>query len=496
MNLQVIIKWIREHPLVVVFYLIATTFFIYQHISHYAWDFEAYVLNANYWFSHGTYFEPMRPPLVPLLLGLLIIFGEKTSEMVFIFLVSTFFFITSLLIARELKVNETIWYALSLSTFTLVYGLAQGTELLSLALVQLTIVLIMREKAHSGITLGLAILTRYASLPLGLILLANRKPKNIIKSIILFLLTILPWLIYSYLTWGNIFTSIADGYASNILYRNYTYQPSDLIHIFNVALLLIPFAILGILNGIRTIMQKNIPSKITILIIFVGIATVYTYLTTPIKIERYLFLLVLPITLASISGLELLTKKFRTQKVAKIISSVIFIASLIIALILLHNVSPTKEEYTQAVSTIKSLGIENCSIGSNGWVVLNYLGISATPAPKETLITKEFDEGKQFVFLKNILEPNYIKNETFLDLLEPKYRTSTLIVLGKDTCQKPEPYDKTYVENTRADILEIHRYNINTNPCFILFHRVRLAEKTCNLINYGNFSSDSNTLID
>ncbi|MBS3149861.1 hypothetical protein J4455_04190 [Candidatus Woesearchaeota archaeon] len=36
------------------------------------------------------------------------------------------------------------------------------------------------------------------------------------------------------------------------------------------------------------------------------------------------------------------------------------------------------------------------------------------------------------------------------------------------------------------------KYKININPCFIMFENISLLEKSCNLINHGNFILDSN----
>ncbi len=63
----------NKHTLIYMFvlFIISTSYFLYQNINNYSWDFVSYLLNYEYLFQEGNYFEILRPPMMPFLLGVL-----------------------------------------------------------------------------------------------------------------------------------------------------------------------------------------------------------------------------------------------------------------------------------------------------------------------------------------------------------------------------------------------------------------------------------------
>ena len=96
----------KENLLIVFVFVSSTSFFIYQHSTGISWDFSVYVLNAKYIFSDGKYFEWLRPPLIPVFLGLFSLFGWKASEYLFIIFTSGLFLFSSIKLSKKLNLPK------------------------------------------------------------------------------------------------------------------------------------------------------------------------------------------------------------------------------------------------------------------------------------------------------------------------------------------------------------------------------------------------------
>ena len=137
-------NWILENKYLLFVFLITTIFFIVHRFLIYSWDYSVYVLNAKHFFNKGFYFEILRPPLVPTIIGFLgNVFGYFLADILFIILVSFLFFSATYLLTKELKINTLLFYVLLLTPTTLAYGLFAGTELLFLALILFAIYLLI-----------------------------------------------------------------------------------------------------------------------------------------------------------------------------------------------------------------------------------------------------------------------------------------------------------------------------------------------------------------
>jgi hypothetical protein len=502
-------KFLKENKLFLIFFLISTIFFIYQHNINLSWDFNTYILNGQYWFSDGTYFEPFRPPLMPFLLGLFSIFGWKISEFIFIFFASALFAYSSFRLSKSLKFNPLLFYAISLNPFLLFTGLINGTELLSLAFLELCIAFIIENKSSSGIFLGLSALSRYTGFALFPILFFQSKIKKIIKSIIFFTILISPWFIYNYYKFGNFFTSIADQYANNILYRGYLYQPIDFSILLEVQNILLPFFIIGLMivfykifKQIKNSKNFNLKSffssilklKTDIIMIFLIIYSIYSFIKLPIKNPRYLFNILLPTFYFSYIGLSFLIKKIKNNKKSFILASItVFIAGLLILSIQFPEKEyEPSEKYYPAINKIKELNLSNCLIISNSWVMLNYLGLHSEPIMRFELLEKDLLQGKKAIIFKEKSDIDFNQKEHLIEEKYIIYDSKNFMILSSEKCKIPRKFEESYLEQLDKVFFEMHNYNINYNPCFILFMNNSLAEKTCNLINFKGFKKDLN----
>ncbi|MCA9485758.1 MAG: hypothetical protein KC506_02855, partial [Nanoarchaeota archaeon] len=182
--------------IIIITFLIATTFFLLQHHWDLDWDFSSYVINANYHFHGGDYVEIYRAPLASLILGPLLFLG-KTGEFFYVVLVSVLFLISNLHLGKTLHSKyfkkfrlterefQIIFYLLSLNGFTIYFGTLVGTELLSLAFFELFLSFLLREK-YSGQFLALAVLTRYNFLIFAPLMFLNKNIKKILINFALF----------------------------------------------------------------------------------------------------------------------------------------------------------------------------------------------------------------------------------------------------------------------------------------------------------------------
>jgi len=486
----------KNKPLLVIF-LLSTSFFAWQH-QFISWDFASYASNADYWQgdiyrigsesdSAGFYYEISRPPLVPVILYLLGIF--PLSEYIFIILASLLFLYSSVRFADCVKIRREFFYIFSLSPVALFYGMLNGTELLSLALLELFLVYLLEKKPQAGMFLGLAFLTRYNFLIFFPLIFSNRYPKKIAATIALFLIPMIPWLAFNFITTGNMLTSLADSFALNFKYRYYFTQPSSILHILTALSFLLPLFLLGLWQAFRKwnfkpAMKFLCSEKAKLLLIVVIALSLYQYLTTPSKELRYLFPLVLPVAYFSAKGIETFRKKAAIIAIILVALNLTLFASM-------NTGYETRERYQDAINILKSNQIENCRVLSNAWPIMNYIGQPSEPFPRKELLGKAIEEGNIVILFPSMGEPEWMQDRDFIREFPAVYESSELIVLGTGECNPPMRYEHNYMALLHEKIRNVYNVSINTNPCFVMF-RGGVLENTCNFANGKGFVLDEN----
>ncbi|MBI4158642.1 DUF2029 domain-containing protein [Candidatus Woesearchaeota archaeon] len=473
-----------KNKFIIFLFLISTSFFIYQHSANFSWDFASYALNAQYWLGQGSYYEHYRPPLMPLIISVLSIFSWSVAGYLFITLVSLLFFYTSIKLADSLKINKELFYLFSLSPLVLLHGLINGTELLSLSLLELFLISSIKEKPYAGLFLGLAALTRYNFIIFIILIFINKDVKRIIKNSIFFILPFIPWFIYNYYKTKNFFTSFADLYAIGFKFREYISIQISLLDLIWLSGSLILLSIIGIILYIKNWRNKN-----SALILLIGILTLYQFYTTPLKVIRYLFPLALPLAYFSVVGMQSIRNKSQKLFLACLIIILLSYSSIMSSL----SIGNSEEIYKNAISKLDELNIKHCKVSSNEWVMLNYLGKTTEIFPRKELLQKRIYEGNFIILFYKTPEPEWTRNKEFIKQFPVLYESTDFVILGKKGKCNPEgKVDKTYVELTSREVNEIYNYTINTNPCFTLFDKNSFVEKTCNFINFKGFKEDEN----
>ncbi len=438
-------KILKNNKVYIALFIASTSFFIYQHmINQQLWDFYAYLMNGKFWFHHGYYFELLRPPLAPLIIGLL--GANLFAEYAYVVIISALFALSTYLLAKELKINEVIFYALLLNTSTLLFGLAEGTELLSMALIEVSILMILKDDFKSGIFLGLASLTRYTNLISTVIMFFHKDWKKIGLGLLIFLLTLTPWLLYNKLAFGNYFASMADSYALNVFSRKDISQPPKLFDFIVIGnILWVTF-----LMGLREF-KFNRKDGIMLTLMFL---TIISYLLTPLKTARYLFLVILPLAYFS-----------SKIKISNNQAIVIFIVMLLVAFIS----QPRASKLNSTIYEIKELNLSHCELESNVWVLLNYYGFPTEPPVHGYEAQKEVEKGKILIEYKNIDE--------FANVTPLLYSNERYIIGGYKNCTKQKtPIIFSYIKQLNYDY-KLVGYNENYSYCDIFFPRI------CKLVN-------------
>lgn len=505
-------NWILKNKVLIIIFLLTVIFFIAQRLIVYSWDYTVYLLNAKHLFNNGFYFEILRPPLVPFILGIFgTIFGYTFFlDILYILIVSALFLVGVYLLTKELKINTIIVYSMMFTPFVVSYALFTGTELLFLALLLIAIYFIIKNSFWAGLFLGLSALTRYTGIVFVAFIFFIKGWKNKILAFCLYLLSFLPWFIFNKIRFGNFFASIADQYYQNIIYRLDIIQPAKIVHfltqfstvlsiLFCVVVVYFLFNLLRKKANFRFFKQITKPQKKALLIIFIiGLYTVYSYLTTPIKDARYLFLLVLPIValyylfFANFYSSLKLKQRNRLKKAIVFIFLIIFLINLYFPYAQLEKSRyATKEFYNETKEILESYDLSDCLIVSNYWVFLNGVGLKSIPLESNGSNYFWIDESViviyKFDYDKNVLNNSFRQT----DIL---YEDDSQIIIGQN-CKKDFSSNighKSFLQQIDELAQKNYGYSINTNPCMVIFNNHPIFEKFCNFINFNGFKIDEN----
>ncbi len=370
--------------------IIFIIFWIYQHTTGFSWDFIVYKLNLNYFLTGKGYFEVGRPPLPSLLL----IFGDY-FYIIFVSLLGYFAFKK---FAEKYKLNFTSFYFAIHTPFVILTAFSIGTEYLSLVLLTLFIVYI--KKPISGFLAGLLTLTHYSNLVFLPLLIFSKK-----QAIPLFILTIMPWLLFNYSIYQNPFYSFIDQYTKNIQMRQW--HPLNSIH----PLIITPYFPLAIIS---------IFLNFNFLMFLVFILRIIAYVKIPFKIIRYLYPIVLPVSYFSVKLLK---------------RPVFYLSFLLFPFFFFPLEDP--QPYIDAVSKINS----SCMVLSNAWPFINYLGVNAGPEPRLSVQDYYLNKGYIILHFKFINEPNYDSSGRPVI-----FENSQYFILSTNKCYPSYYYNKSYLE--------------------------------------------------
>ena len=437
-------------------WIFALASFLLGHFLYVGWDFSAYVLNAQYFFGEGSFFEIYRPPLMSVLLGTFSFLGWKAAEYMYIILIACLFFYSSVRLARSTQLDVFLYSLFSLNAFVLLFGLVEGTELLALALLQLFLALVLEEKWYAGFFLGLACLTRYPLVIFFSLLIFHKQWKNWIFGAGSFILAFIPWFVYNHIYYGNIFYSIADSYALNILYRDYLFGHFTWSYLLFAGNILLPFAFLGIL---LFVLKKDFSRRNMLLFTFF-LVLLYSLSTQKVDVLRYYIPLTIPFAFFSVS----IFQSFTSQRKKMFLTTIVLCSLFFLGYGFLHY---QQEHFETVAQEIKNY-TNDCALKSNIWVPLSYYGALSAPFPQEKMLPYYIEQGYYVLFFYSAREPEYMLNESYL-LQFPVVVTREEYILLGEGCLAQELVTKSYVERLNVYLFQIHNYTVSEDPCEILF---------------------------
>ncbi|MGC8669667.1 MAG: hypothetical protein ACP5TL_00755 [Candidatus Micrarchaeia archaeon] len=378
------------------------------------WDLMAHYINARSFanpafyaclFNKGCvlatqnsafYFEYFRAPLSSTFLLIFELVANKLAIPLYIGFVFMLFIISVYILAKEMKLDMLISISVFVAPFMILFTLlSNSTEMLSLSFALLGTALLTRKSPWSGLFFGLASLSKYVmliSLPMVLLLY---KPKKIAIAIALFILPIIPWLIFNQLVFGN--------YLFSYLESLHIVSSSIFTHGINLGSLLFVCAnsiIFGTV-AIIYILKKRIKisgfskkfhgyikdqnAKISVVFLLLSIVS-YVFIAynrdtfTQIRFGYLLhgaLALFMVLLLSNISRV----KKYTTMPFFIGIASIIIILANIFTIASIYNYGPSlsiwNPVFGNAVKELSILGYGNCNVVSNDWIYLLYLNAHA-----------------------------------------------------------------------------------------------------------------------
>ncbi len=449
---------VNENRLISFLFVFSTLFFLFQHTTGISWDFASYVLNAKYLFGDGFYFELLRPPLMPVLLGIFSVFGWVASEYMYIIFVSSLYLFSCVRVSKTLGIDKRLFYAISLNPFVLVYGLSVGTELLSLALLQLFVhYLLKKDGMKSGLSLGMCSLVRYTNLVFAPLIIFSKNLKVIIIFSITMAITFVPWLVYNHLNYGHPLMSMLDSFILTVTTRADIIAPFEMFHLFVAGNYLIPLFLFGLFLKIR---KRSFERKDWLMVLIIAVALV-SYYRIPVKHPRFLFNLILPMAYFSSFALS----RYRIRPLFAALSAVVMGSFL---LFFMATSNATIPEISLPNPSVYSVYDGECMLSTNRWVYFNYLGIPAAPNPRKSRVSEYVERGYRIIIF-NDQEPDYARNISFLRGFPVIGEGDNYVMIGdENVCMEPYVINRTYHEYLNESIFAEYGYPIEKDPLKIV----------------------------
>jgi hypothetical protein len=165
----------------------------------------------------------------------------------------------------------------------------------------------------------------------------------------------------------------------------------------------------------------------------------------PFKTPRYLFLIVLP------------ASYFAARSISRLNYHACFIVFamtlLVLPFYLPYFALDDPDQYVDAAIIINP----DCMTASNAWPFINKLGVDCAPAPREQLVDLWLDRGYTLIMFKNVAEPDYIFNESFMARLPVIYEDERFFIISNESvCLAPFGYSKSYIEALNETMIDLY----------------------------------------
>jgi len=487
-------RFVSGHPLFVSCYALSLFVFCSLTIFSKNWDYVVYLANAQHLFGQTDFFEWMRPPLFPLVISVFNLFGVA-GRLLFVVLETTGLFWLSFKVSKKLDLDPGIFTLFLCQPAFLIFSVTEGTELPSLIFLMGFVYFFLKNDPLSGFFLGLGTITRYSFfylIPLTLLLPGIRRKT---KAFFFSCLPLGAWMLINKAYTGNLLTSIADNYALNKIFRGeYIDGPVPYAFILLIfgycAALSAAYFYLMFRRKKLTFFGKGRINK-DILFILIIVLTFIPFLTMPLKVVRYLYLILLPLAYFSTRLLEEL-KVPALRKGLLGLSFVHLAALFIVSICLIFGLFPG-EEYgissdelaRDSVDVLKSLNLNKGQVMSNAWPFLNHYGIPSVPPPGTGDLDYRIFDGQVLALVKGhyLAETGFENGMNNASDYPVIYEDDTLLVIGFVSLQESNmSRSATYLEQLSERLQIQQNYALDIEPCTILFGESFIGD-SCMAVN-------------
>jgi hypothetical protein len=472
---DIIIK--RKYLLIV---LITAVFLIYFYSKFIFWDVSAYLAQAKYYLGMIKYHEPLRPPLLPLILIPFVWISNKLALAFFIIFTMGITIWVIEKYSNEFGFNKSVFTLLLLNFATVSLGFIAGPDFLALLFLMLFSYYLIYSN-FGGLFLSLAILLRYNFVlltPLIILPLIIERNKNGLKksiyNFIFFCIPLILWFIYNKIKYGNFFTSILESYALNYTFRINVFNLSKTLSLnsifINLNYIFIFFIVALIILYLK---RKNITfnkSKSSIILnsLIIGIMGLYTHLKIPIIDSRFLLPITFPIILISAIGISKI-KRDSILKNLKIILIILFTLSLISTGVFYYSTMYNKSLVNEELQELKTYDID---FVSNYWVYLDSIGYNTLFMPYNINFIKNdcLDKNCGIILFNKINDPHYILElkehiiQNYSDKYIIKKMINTTLILPKNNDNYGNlDFDLVFIKNKNC-----YYHNVCYEYCDVL----------------------------
>lgn len=380
-------QWIskNEKRILIAYFAALLTFFFVQFYFLRNWDMLVRILNANYLFHNGFYFENQRALLESSIIGVFSFVLGKYAVYAMIATGELLLFFSLKRFSKIFSINFLILVLAFFNPYTISYVVNSGSEIFLIAFLLLFISSVKNRDYMAGPFFALAFLSKYDAiffLPI-ILFYFNRNIldsiKRILVAIVLALGTLIPFFLYNLYSFGNFIYTFALTYlyTSNVG-RLPSFNFTGFAELSVIAVLIV----IGVFFGNKKLDTKRLTGllkskNILILAVCAAIA-IFTYVDANGFFANNL----------GVFRFFLLPLAFLTLLVLAIFKDVTYlpfvlfgIVSIVLASVILYyqisSAFPMQDAYN-ALSVVESVyNTTNCTVASPIWVYLDYAGLPA-----------------------------------------------------------------------------------------------------------------------
>jgi len=267
----------------------------------------------------------------------------------------------------------------------------------------------------------------------------------------------------------------------NVLYRGYLIEPFNFSAVLQAISWFWPFLIFWFVMAGLSLYRHKWKEKnnlINLLFLVLVLLILFDFSGIPIKLDRYLFNLSLPVAFFSSLGVFFILERTKLNS-RKIISCLVglFLITLVFSVVFEYRTNNYDTMFYGAAREIEKRGLSNCEILSPHWVPMHYLTGNVYPLGDKGVL-ESLRSGKIILVFKNVSTVDDAITSTQYPDYPIMHESGQYLFFGKeglnnDTCAKKYVSDESYIRN-HCEVLSAKFGVING---FVL--------RVCNIANFN-----------